>query len=96
MSTLGKFRSAFHDYLTGLKIEAPPSIKDASELEFIVFFTKYIKPYRNDWEGGFKALKAFIESCGIYVPELDKDQKNKIIQYLEAFLEIIECPSYHS
>ncbi len=96
ISTLQKFRNAFHGYLTGVGVNAPAHIKDASELEFVVFVTKYVKPYRNDWEAGFQSLKGFIESYGVHVPELDVEQKNKLVCYLEAFLEILDSPSYHS
>ena len=91
MTTLNKFRTSFTNYLTDdLKMQIPTIIKSCGDMEFAVFIINNIKPYSNDWENGFLKLKEFITLHGHIVPDLNNDEKNKIIRYLQCFIDIID------
>jgi len=89
-ATIDKFRSSFVKYLeTDLKIDIPSELKSVDNLTFATFVMSYVLPYRDNWDEGYSQLKSFIESHGKVVPDLTKEEKAKIIRFLEAFCEIV-------
>ena len=90
MSLLDQYKTKFVEYLESLDIEIPTHVKTIGNFEFTVFFVAYIKPYMNDLEAGYTALREFLSSKGVTVPHLNDEEKNKVKRYIEAFNEIIE------
>jgi hypothetical protein len=91
MSDLAKFRNAFYNYLTGLKIEMPEVIKTIDDMQFTIFWVKYIAVYKNNWDDGYEKLREIILDHGKEVPALGEDEKNKIKRYMTAISEILGC-----
>jgi len=91
LATITKFKRAFLQYLGTINsVELPSEIKNIDDFQFTVYFTKYVKPYKGNWDEGYINLKEFLTGHGVTVPELNEEQKKKVKLYLEAITEVLD------
>lgn len=92
-TTLNRFKTSLINYIeTELNTEIPEQAKNISDIQFAIYFSQFVKPYINQerYEEGHLMLKSALVNIGYQLPDLKREQKEKLIRYLKAFNEIID------
>lgn len=83
-----KFREAFKNYLIKEKIDFPDNLSEVSDLEFVVFINKYVRPHKENLDLALSSIETLIIAAGEDPPVLNDEQKKIIKRFLEAFVDL--------